>query len=315
MTRLYNTIKVHFWHPQLKNRIENIVGRCDACQCYKVQGPGYGELPPCEANIAPWDEVVVDCISPWKIEVNGQMIECNALTCVDPVTCFPEASHINSRTSSHTSMKFENEWISRYPRPLRCIHDAGGEFTAEAFQIVLQRNEIKDVPTTVKNPQSNAICERMHQTVANTLRILTNVHRPQNINEANDNIDTCLATAMHAVRSTVHRSLTISPGTFVFRRDMFLDVPLIADLASIQQHRQVLINERLLHSNMKHRYFDYEVGQRVLMFPIKKHRKMQGKAFGPFAIIQTHVNGNVTIQRGPHITERANIRRIKPYCS
>jgi hypothetical protein len=83
------------------------------------------------------------------------MIEFNALTCVDPVTCFPEAFRINNQTSTHTGMKFENEWISRCPRPLR---DAGGEFTAEAFQIVLQRNGIKNVPTTVTNPQSNAIC-------------------------------------------------------------------------------------------------------------------------------------------------------------
>jgi hypothetical protein len=184
MTRLNDTIKVHFWHPQIKNRIENIVGRCNACQCYKVQGPGYGELPPCEANITPWDDVAVDCIGPWKIEINGQMIEFNALTCVDPVTCFPEAFRINNRTSTHTGMKLENLWILRYQRPLRCIHDAGGEFTAEDFQIVLQQNGIKDVPTKVKNPQSNTICERMYQTVANTLHILTNVHPPQNINEA-----------------------------------------------------------------------------------------------------------------------------------
>jgi hypothetical protein len=316
MTRLENTIKVHFFHPQLRKRVDEIVGQCDACQRYKVQGRGYGELPPREqANVAPWDEVAVDCIGPWKIEVNGQIVEFNALTCVDPVTCFPEALRINNRTAQHVGMRFENEWISRYPRPLRCIHDAGGEFTAEAFQHVLQRNGIKDVPTTVKNPQSNAICERMHQTVANTLRILTNVHPPQDIDQANEIIDTCLATAMHAVRSTVHRSLMISPGAFVFQRDMFLDVPLIANLEMIRQRRQVLINERLLRSNLKRRSFDYEVGQQVLIFPIKMLGKMQAKAFGPFPILQIHVNGNVTIRRGPNMIERINIRRIKPYRS
>ena len=152
----------------------------------------------------------------------------------------------------------------------------------------------------------------MHQTVANSLRTLTNVHPPQNMNEANDIIDTCLATAMHAVRSTVHRSLTISPGAFVFQRDMFLDVPLLADIALTRQRRQVLIDERLLRSNMKRRSFDYVVGQQVLLFPITKLGKMYGKSFGPFAIVQVHVNGNVTVQRAPHITERLNIRRIKP---
>jgi transposase InsO family protein len=96
-------------------------------------------------------------------------------------------------------MLFENGWISRYPRPLRCIHDNGGEFTAGPFQNILRNNGIKDVPTTVKNPQANAIVERMHQNVATILRILTNVHPPQNMNEANEIIDTCLAITMHAI--------------------------------------------------------------------------------------------------------------------
>jgi hypothetical protein len=34
---------------------------------------------------------------------------------------------------------------------------------------------------------------------------------------------------MHATRATVHRSLRISPGALIFQRDMFLDIPLIAN--------------------------------------------------------------------------------------
>ena len=61
-------------------------------------------------------------------------------------------------------------WLSRYPSPNRCIHDNGGEFCGGPLLNTLTANAIKSVPTTVKNPQSNAICERMHQTVANVLR-------------------------------------------------------------------------------------------------------------------------------------------------
>jgi transposase len=31
------------------------------------------------------------------------------------------------------------------------------------FQILLQQYGIEDVPTSVQNPQANAVCERMHQ--------------------------------------------------------------------------------------------------------------------------------------------------------
>jgi hypothetical protein len=69
------------------------------------------------------------------------------------------------------------------------------------------------------------------------------VHPPQNIADANAIMDTCLATAMHATRATVHRSLRISPGALIFQRDLFLDIPLNGDLITIQAHRQHLINE------------------------------------------------------------------------
>jgi hypothetical protein len=81
------------------------------------------------------------------------------------------------------------------------------------------------------------------------------------MNEANEIMDTCLATTMHAIRSTVHRSLMILPGALIFQRDMFLDIPLIADLATIQERRHILIDERLRRSNMKRWSFDYEIGQ------------------------------------------------------
>jgi hypothetical protein len=50
-----------------------------------------------------------------------------------------------------------------------------------------------------KNPQSNAICERMHQTVTNVLRTLAHTNPPPNMTQARDIIDDAQATAMHAM--------------------------------------------------------------------------------------------------------------------
>jgi len=43
----------------------------------------------------------------------------------------------------------------------------------------------------------------------------------------------------------------ISPGSLVFHWDMFLDIPLIADLYLLQQSRQVLIDKQLMMANAK----------------------------------------------------------------
>jgi len=134
MSNLFDTIATHFWHPRLKDMVQDVVSTCDTCQRYKATGPAYGELPPREAPIAPWNEVAVDLIGPWKIPMpNGNELSFCALTCIDPVTNLTELKRINNGTSEHITMLFENEWLSRYPRPARCIHDNGGEFTGWPF--------------------------------------------------------------------------------------------------------------------------------------------------------------------------------------
>ena len=36
------------------------------------------------------------------------------------------------------------------------------------------------------------------------------------------------------------------------------------------------------------------------------------RAAGPFPIIQVHTNNTVAVQRGAHVHERINIRRVRP---
>jgi len=315
MSNLFDTIATHFWHPRLKDMVHAVVSPCDTCQRYKATGPAYGELPPREAPIAPWNEVAVDLIGPWKIPMpNGNELRFSALTCIDPVTNLTELKRINNKTSEHITMLFENEWLARYPRPARCIHDNGGEFTGWPFQRMLQLNYIKDVPTTSQNPQANAICERMHQTVGNILRTLIHAHRPQNPQSARELVDTALATAMHALRSSVNRSLQMTPGAVVFQRDMLLNIPLIADLHAIRERRQLIIDENLRKANAKRISHDYNVNELVLLIP-QGTDKLDEKALGPFQIRRVHANGTVTLQIKPTVNKRVNIRRLKPYRS
>ena len=159
MTRLYDSIATHLYHPQLKKIVEQVVPQCGVCRKYKLPGPGYGHVPPRIASGTPWYEVQVDLIGPWKVTVQGIEVEFSALTCIDPVTNLVEIIRVNNKSAAHVSQQFENSWLARYPKPVACIHDQGTEFTGYEFQMLLQRQGIKDRPTTVKNPQANAICE------------------------------------------------------------------------------------------------------------------------------------------------------------
>jgi len=231
---------------------------------------------------------------------------------IDPVTNLCELVRINNRSDEHIAEQFANTWLARYPRPNRCVHDNGNEFKGRTFQVLLEQAGVQNVPTTVKNPQANAIVERLNQTVANILRVYVDTTPPANAQQAEQYIDNALATAMHATRCAVTRALNMTPGALVFHRDMFLDVPIIGNLEAIRQRRQMIVDQDLQRSNAKRRHYDYQVGQHVFIKQWKQG-KLLSRAIGPYPILQVHVNGNVTIQRTPQVTERVNIRRIVPF--
>jgi transposase InsO family protein len=104
-----------------------------------------------------------------------------------------------------------------------CAHDNGGEFKGADFRRTLKLNGIKDAPFSVKNPQSNATCELMHQTAVNVLRTLLHAHPPQNALQAGALVNSALATTMHAARASINRAprTTLTRCSGVSKRHVF----------------------------------------------------------------------------------------------
>jgi transposase InsO family protein len=88
---------------------------------------------------------------------------------LDTVTNLVELFRIDTPSAANAAWAFEMAWLFRYPHPVRVIHDQGNEFQGMDFQVLLEQYGIEDVPTSVRNPQANAVCERMHQVVGNIL--------------------------------------------------------------------------------------------------------------------------------------------------
>jgi hypothetical protein len=84
----------------------------------------------------------------------------------------------------------------------------------------------------------------MHQTLGIVLRTLLHGNPPQIIVKAEQYVDEAVSIAMHAMRAGVHTTLGSSPGNLVFNRDMFLNIPLIANWHAITQRREHFIHER-----------------------------------------------------------------------
>jgi hypothetical protein len=161
-------------HPKLCYHINRL--KCKDYQRYKLAGCGYSLLPKRKVQIAPWEEVTIDVIGPLKVKVNGQQVEFNALTCIDTASNLVKLIRVDNKTAKHICDKFTQSWFCQYPPPVQCIHDKGGEFIGQNIQWLSQLFSIKDVCSTSKNPQSNAICEKMHQTVQNVLQTLVHTN-------------------------------------------------------------------------------------------------------------------------------------------
>jgi Integrase core domain. len=237
-----------------------------------------------------------------------------AVSAIDPFIGLCELSPIKNPTCAHVGTTFHNCWLCRYPTPTRCIHDNGPEFTAQEFQDVLRYYGIKDVPTTSRNPQANAIVERAHLTMASMLR--TMILETQNSNrrllpqDVDDFVSTALACTQKAINATVHSITKESPGAFIFQRDMLLPIQSFANWELARTRRSENNVKNLLSENQRRKPFDWQPGMEILLENTR--HKMDTRFIGPFPITRVHTNGTVTIRRR-NTLQRVNIRRIKLY--
>jgi hypothetical protein len=62
-------------------------------------------------QIEPLEDVAINLIGPWKVKVNGQQKELNALACVDTASNLVELIHVDNKTAKHIRDKFTQSWL------------------------------------------------------------------------------------------------------------------------------------------------------------------------------------------------------------
>ena len=132
--KLKLNMEQRYHHPNMHRYIDNFA--CEDCQKHKLDGKGYGLLPMRDLNAQPFEEVVVDLIGPWKIQVRGKPYEFNALTAIDTVTNLVEIVRIDKKISEHITSRFAQSWMARYPWPKHGVYENGGVFVGCASFLV-----------------------------------------------------------------------------------------------------------------------------------------------------------------------------------
>ena len=294
--------------------------RCSACQKYKKRSTKYGHLPSKEVeSLDPWNTVCVDLIGPYSLKAKIRMtdgtlkereITLQAMTFIDPASSWFEIVEVpdTDKTSARISRLFDQVWLSRYPRPQKVLYDNGSEFKKN-FQPLLKDFAVKATCTSIKNPQSNAILERIHQVVGSMLKT------KDLVNIEFDELDMwspILASVAYAVRCSHHSTLNATPGQLVFGRDMLLDLKFEPNYEQMWAKKQKRIKYDNIRENSKRAAHDYKVDDYVYIIKDGQYRKLEGDKQGPFRITEVFTNGTVRLQKGV-VNERLNIRRLTPH--
>ena len=151
----------------------------------------YGKLPTKLAITTPWEALCVDLIGLYTLMGKDKtVIDCMCITMFDPATSWfkivellisqpvldiPTGTKGHKGKDAHIHHKepyfdkslatgstlVKRTWFSRYPRSQYIVYDNGSEFKLH-FETLCDSYGLKRKPTSVKNPQANAILERVH---------------------------------------------------------------------------------------------------------------------------------------------------------
>ena len=313
INRTEESIGQHLFWPKMRDQITKYVQACPTCQKNKRQVKKYGWLPPKEAEAIPWDKMCIDLIGPYKIRRKGRSkdLVCKCVTMIDPATGWFEIHQYDDKKSITVANIAEQEWFSRYPWPTQVTYDRGSEFIGQDFQKMIKNDYgIKGKPITVRNPQANAIVERVHQVIGNIIRTF---ELENNYLDEEDPWKGILSATAFAVRSTFHTTLQSTPGQLVFGRDMIFNIQHTANWEYIKNRKQQIIDLNNKRENSKRKEHVYKIGDKVLLNRGTEN-KYEAPYQGPFNILQVYDNGTVRLKI-KSVEDTYNIRRLVPYNS
>lgn len=177
-------------------------------------------------------------------------------------------------------------------------------------QMMVTDYDIERHGITKRNPQANAIIERVHQTLGNMIRTFEMYN-----NEAIDEEDPwtgILSAMMFAMHATYHTMLQDTPMQLVFGRDAIINTTFEANWHVIKQRKQAIIKKNNEYENRKRIPHTYTIGEKVLYKPKWKSKYGEPSYQGPYQITRVNDNGTIIICQGM-LLETVNIRLVKPY--
>eukprot|EP00804_Cyclotella_cryptica_P029391 CCRYP_013329-RA/>CCRYP_013329-RA protein AED:0.14 eAED:0.20 QI:0/0/0/1/0.5/0.33/3/0/844 len=196
---LEETLRLSMYWKGLQTTVQSHVKKCHSCQVNKCRQLKCGRLPTKLAITNPWEALCVDVIGPYTLKGNDKtQIDFMCITMIDPATSWfkivelpvsqlqeldipmgtkgqrSKDTHVQpqqpyfDKTSATVGNIINRTWFSHYRRSQYIIYDNRSEFKLH-LETLCDSYGLKPKPASVRNPQANAILERVHQTIMTML--------------------------------------------------------------------------------------------------------------------------------------------------
>lgn len=309
VTKCYEQLKMHYWFPNMMNKVEKFIQNCIRCIMYSAPArTNQRNLYNIPKEPIPFHTLHLDHFGPLP---SLQSKRKHILVVVDAFTKFVKLYPVVSTSTKEVCASL-NKYFEYYSRPSRIITDRGSAFTSLEFSNYLLERNITHVKVAVASPQANGQVERVNRTLTGILSKLS---------ESLQHSDWVkqLAQVEFALNNTVSRSIQTTPSKLLFgidQKGIIVDrlTEFLEDKNVNQVQRNLDVIREHAYSSIKKsqdanlRQFDehhipaktYEVGEYVVIkntdTTIGKNKKLIPKFKGPYVVHKVLPNDRYVIR-------------------
>ena len=322
-----------FYWPGMAAFARRWVQNCVKCGARK--GPQHSKRGPLQTYWVgtPMDRVSIDLLGPFRPRTTrGNSL---ILTVTDHYTRWVEAFPLRDGKAPEIARKVV-DFVCRHGMPLEIHSDQGRNVDGEVMKEVCRIMGIRKTHTTPYHPQGNAITERENAVIKAALAAF--------VNKRLTDWDVHLPAVMMAMRSSVHRTLGVTPNSMVFGRecrvplDAFVGPPpeveynvlpaseYAAQLAEALQQAHSIVTEHM-RSHYAYQKKDYDrhvkaedfeegdaVWLRVYPTQVGQSKALKDPWDGPWIVTSKLSDVNYKIQMTPRgLAQVVHVNRLRPY--
>lgn len=237
--------RLYYW-PNINKSVQDYVNECDICLQTKYErNPLRTELSLTPTASKPLEIVSIDTVTFDKTKF---------LTVIDSFSKHVQLYEISSSQATEICDKLLNHFAT-YKIPSVIISDNGTEFNNKVIKELMDLHKIKIHYVSTQHPQSNGLCERVHSTIIEHIRLLNN-----QLEFKQESISRKVKFAVIAYNNSIHSVTKLTPNEVLYGHinndsilEMNLENKIISDYVNSHKEKTIKLYDHIRDISTKNK--------------------------------------------------------------